>query len=306
VQEKNPKYFLVLDVGFKTDLGRERHNNEDSLVFEDRRVESEGGIAIAVVADGIGGHQAGEVASQIAVSKISSSIFAPRGKKTLPEHLEHVIIQANTSILEEAKQDAAKKNMGTTAVVAMISDADLYIANVGDSRCYCFYKDKLTQISRDHTYANALGLTTKQAQDSPMGSKLTRCLGREEDLKVDLFGRRLHKGEKILLCSDGLTLHLDDEELKDELRKDLNSKAIVDELIEKTNSRGGRDNITIIVITILDIKGSEKPATIKQVKRENIPPLWWVTGILFFLMVLFLVVLLFMKVEIAEILFGPP
>ncbi|MBN1232431.1 MAG: Stp1/IreP family PP2C-type Ser/Thr phosphatase [Candidatus Coatesbacteria bacterium] len=302
MNKKTNKIQFTIEVGKSSHIGMNRTNNEDAYALIDRRDEDKDLPILAIVADGMGGHKAGEVASKTAVEIITKSFFEIRKKEKIEALIENVLKKANNEILGMARSDQEKSNMGTTVVTAIIEKDNLYVANIGDSRAYCFLNDKLIQITVDHTYATALGLSTQQAQESPVGSKLTRCLGREENLKVDLYGRKLHKGEKILLCSDGLTRHITDNDIKVHLAKTITPQEIINELIELANKRGGRDNITVIIISVIDILGQE----IKKEKGEQISLLWWISGILIFLIVLFGLIYLFMQLEIADILFGPP
>lgn len=302
MNRKINKVQLTIDVGKSSHIGMNRANNEDAYTLIDKRDENKDLPILAIVADGMGGHKAGEVASKTAVEIVTRSFFEMQKNKKIEVLIEDVLKKANKEILEIAKGDQEKSNMGTTIVAAIIQNDNLYVANVGDSRAYCFLNEKLTQITVDHTYATALGLSTQQAQESPVGSKLTRCLGREENLKVDLYGRKLHKGEKILLCSDGLTRHITDNDIKEYLSKTVSPQEIIDELIELANKRGGRDNITAIIISVNDISGLET----KKEKGEQVSAFWWFSGILIFLIVLVGLIYLFMQLEIADILFGPP
>ena len=237
-----------LTVGQHTDIGRQRKNNEDSLlaiVPEDSAVLAKKG-ALFVVSDGLGGHNNGEVASNLAVRTINEKYYEDT-QESIPDALRFAIKQANAAIHQ------AGNGMGTTCVVAVLQGDTVYIANVGDSRAYLVRAGQLRQLSRDHSFvADELraGLITKeQARHHPQLNVITRCLGTEDDVEVDTFAEPVQEGDHLLLCTDGLTNLVDEEELV-KIVHDFQPAQSVAQLINRANEEGGPDNITAIVVQV--------------------------------------------------------
>jgi len=239
-----------MQYGASSDVGKKRKINEDSYY-----IETETENPYIIVADGMGGHMAGEVASRMAVDIISNHIA-----KYLVEGLDYVeaaevirraFLSANTIIYDYSAQHYKVMGMGTTATLSMIYGEKLLTVHVGDSRSYAVSGDKIRQITRDHSYVQelvAMGrLTPQEAKNSPNRNFITRAMGAEEKVKPDVFIEP-YSGEKLLLCSDGLTNFVEDEELLEILNKDNDLQRAADAMIALANERGGLDNITAAVM----------------------------------------------------------
>ena len=251
-----------------SDVGRKREANEDCYAIV-------AGDSLFVVADGMGGHAAGEVASRLAVSAFSDFIATTRrdAEITWPydydpavsvngNRIRTAIRLANQRILETISQKKDLEGMGTTLVGAMIDDSRVCVGHVGDSRAYLVRDGQITQLTSDHSWVNEqvkLGFLTKtDAKRHPFRNVVTRALGSKEDVTVDLTEQRLEPGDIILLCSDGLNTMLDDEVIAATVAdraEDLDAAARA--LIEKANEAGGEDNVTVVLIKALE--GTGKP-----------------------------------------------
>jgi protein phosphatase len=227
-----------------TDQGRVRERNEDSL-FPQHAGSAEGPILVAV-ADGMGGHVAGNIASNLAMETVTASAV----DDGLP--VEERVLAANDAIIESVTQDPALAGMGTTMTLGTFaSDGTLRMAHVGDSRGYLLRDDELRQLTDDHTVVAELvelgRLSSEAADNHPQRHLLTRSLGLGP-VEVDDFSVGLEAGDRVLFCSDGLTTMLSDDEILEILRADKSVESIVWDLIEGANSAGGLDNITVAVI----------------------------------------------------------
>lgn len=241
-----------------SDVGKKRPHNEDST-------GTDSDIGLAVLADGMGGYRAGEVASAIAVTTIMHEVKtslreiryrqdnAGTGYSRESLLIKKAINDANLSIFNTAKSEAACYGMGTTIVVALFYDEHLTIAHVGDSRMYRLRGDNLQQITSDHSLAQELvdrGLYTReQASVSTPKNLVTRALGIETTVEVDILEEQVRPGDVYLLCSDGLNDMVKDEEIHLILRKySANLVESAQELVRLANKNGGRDNISVILI----------------------------------------------------------
>ena len=232
----------------QTDTGIRRETNQDYLFSSDTAVGNLPNLYI--VADGMGGHKAGEYASCHTVERVVASVLRSGETEPVPI-LEHAIQKANELLLEESRSDVTKKGMGTTIVAATILGDHLYVANVGDSRLYVI-GDNIVQITRDHSLVNEMvrmgELNAAQAKGHPDRNIITRAVGVIEHVNVDFFEVKLQKDDYILLCSDGLTNMVDDNEIKRVIlsKHDVSEQARC--LVEEANQNGGQDNITVIII----------------------------------------------------------
>jgi serine/threonine protein phosphatase PrpC len=234
-----------------TDRGLRRPENEDAHVAESE-------LGIFCVADGMGGHAAGEVASRLAVEAFSREMerladaSAPDGP--LEAKLRRAATAANRAILDAARADPATEGMGTTlTAVALTPERDAFAGiHIGDSRAYLFREGTLRQLTTDHTWVqqqvDAGALTPLQARHHPFASVLTRALGLSDDPEFETFGGDLRPGDMLLLCSDGLTGMVEDDELAFILAGESSLDARVQALIDAANRNGGFDNITVILI----------------------------------------------------------
>jgi protein phosphatase len=242
---------VKLSYAARTDVGMIRSGNEDN--FE---VDANKARGIFVVADGMGGHAAGEVASEMAVQiviremKDTSSVSDGTATRTLGEALKH----ANRAIHDRTITEVDKQGMGTTASVLVLSDSRYIIGQVGDSRVYLLRDGALKQLTKDHSYVQEqvdLGnLTPEQARYHPYSNVITRCVGASPDVEPDLYAGEAKTGDIFLVASDGLTGMVDDRRLRDLLMTRNEPKRKVELLIAEANGRGGLDNITAIVVHV--------------------------------------------------------
>ena len=248
---------FTLNVAQRTDIGRVRANNEDNLISivpEDRRLLQEKG-ALFVVSDGMGGHDHGEVASELTVQKIKQCYYQDR-QHYIPCALQEAIKQANSAIYQmsekEQPQGEKKFSMGATCVAAVLHDQMLYAANVGDSRVYVLHEGKLRQITRDHSVVAQMvergEITPAEARTHEKRNQLYRSLGLPE-VEVDLFTEPVQGGDTLVLCTDGLCSVVEDEELR-AIIEQYSPEESVQHLIARANESGGPDNVTAIVVRI--------------------------------------------------------
>ncbi len=228
----------------QSDRGRQRQGNEDSYFVRS---------PLFVVADGMGGAQAGEVASRMAVDSFDAGL--PDG--TPAEGLTHVVEDANRRIHERSQTDAQRAGMGTTVTAAYVGEGEVTIAHVGDSRAYLLRDGDLIRLTRDHSLVGELvargKLTEEQAETHPQRSVITRALGPEPDVQVDIQAYQARGGDRFLLCSDGLTSMIPEARVKQILE---GSDALADagrELIAAANDAGGRDNITVLLFRLEEV-----------------------------------------------------
>jgi len=236
-----------------TDVGRVRTHNEDYVdeyVPQDPQQLARKG-ALYIVADGMGGHQAGEVASEGAVKLVISQYYKDTSHD-IGTSLVRAIRAANQMVYEQAQADSTKTGMGTTLVAAVILGRKVYLANVGDSRAYLVHKAGITRITEDHSWVEeqvrAGLLTPEQAMRHPQKNLLTRALGTKPSVDVDLFEGELGKDDKLLLCSDGLTGRVEDRELASIVNQYAPEEA-ARRLVALANERGGNDNITVLIVS---------------------------------------------------------
>ena len=228
-----------------THKGMVRDNNEDAA-FPDASGESNDS-AVLIVADGMGGHVAGEVASRIAVNTAASSDLEPEDR----------VAAANRAIREEVAREPSLDGMGTTMTLLLLDDQGIaHLAHVGDSRAYMLRGPDLQQLTEDHTvaaeYLSTGQISEAEARNHPQRHMLTRCLGLTRFVNVDTMKIELEPGDRILLCSDGLTDMITDDEVKDALEKGTSVDDVAWHLIEVANGAGGVDNITVIVADVTD------------------------------------------------------
>jgi PPM family protein phosphatase len=259
-EEKHGKYYMsITNIVFaqRTDIGLKRESNEDSALSfqpEDQQVMESKGV-LFVVADGMGGHTRGEVASQLAVNTIRDVYYEQESGDPVAS-LRLAIEQANARIYNESLAMSPKlepdQMMGSTCVAAVILGDTVYVANVGDSRAYIVRNGQAHQISLDHSVvAQQLreGLITKeQAKDHPDRNKIYRCLG-SETVEVDTFSEKVQPGDLLLLCTDGLSELVPEEEVTSIVQQHEPQES-VQRLIARANELGGRDNITAVVARV--------------------------------------------------------
>src|SRR5688572_3925745 len=229
-----------------SDLGRQRQGNEDNYYVR---------APLFVVADGMGGAQAGEVASEIAVKQFEGGL--PDGQDP-GEALAALIQAANARIHEQARSDAQHAGMGTTTTAAYLTGDAVVVAHVGDSRCYLLRNHDLIRLTRDHSLVGELvargKLTEEQAESHPQRSVITRALGPEASVEVDVDAFPARAGDVFLLCSDGLTSMVHEPQLKQLLAdRERPLEQVGRTLIAAANEAGGRDNITVILFRVEEV-----------------------------------------------------
>ena len=242
-------YFYCL-----TDKGKVRTTNEDFAFASDKSVGSLGNLFI--VADGMGGENAGDYASEFAVKKVVELLRSGEeefiGKDEVVEQIRDSISEANWQLFEIARRDATKAGMGTTMVCSTFLDGHLHVSNVGDSRLYVQRGKNLFQITLDHSYVQEMvrngEITGEAAKHHKYKSRITRAVGAESMVKVDFFDIPVDDIDRVLMCTDGLTNMVSDEEISRVLSKDISPKQQAQTLLTKALDAGGKDNVTIIVI----------------------------------------------------------
>lgn len=247
---------MRLEAAFLSHIGQIRQRNEDAIGYSDPReprVRGERG-SIFVVADGMGGHRGGDVASQLAVDTVIASYY--NAKDVAPsEALTRAFGEANKVIVERSRDDVSLYGMGTTCTALVIRGQEAFIAHVGDSRAYLLHDDRLTQLTKDHSlvgeWVREGVLTNEDARAHPRRNVITRSIGTHDELTVDVSPEpiRLRDGDVLLLCSDGLTSLVGEGELKAVLESKP-PRAACDQLVDLANARGGKDNVTVLVVNV--------------------------------------------------------
>jgi protein phosphatase len=245
---------MRLRVGARTDVGLVREGNEDSYMVHE---------PLFAVADGMGGHQGGEVASDLAVRSLEG--LAEGGGQQAADNLAEVVRRANREVLQAASQDPGLQGMGTTLTAAVALEGAIHLVHVGDSRAYLFRDGRLRQLTEDHTVVQRLvdegRITREEAEIHPQRSILTRALGVDREITVDESTIKVRRGDRLLLCSDGLSGMVPEEEIQRILAEHDDPQAASDALVEAANSAGGQDNITAVVIEVLDDGGGTRGDT---------------------------------------------
>lgn len=240
-----------MEFGFKTDTGKIRNINQDAFfVMPDER--------IFLVADGVGGHNDGELASRTVMADIAEYVkehplSQDADDAAVKEYFGSLIDLANTHVFSMARRNTPG-GMATTLVALFLGRKKAYAANVGDSRLYLVRDGSIRQITEDHTYVNNLikeGIITKeQAQTHPDKNMITRAIGAEAKVRPDYFDFEIQKGDVFVLCTDGLYNEVSDQELCETLISAKDMRTVCSSLVEKANSRGGADNITVVSVRL--------------------------------------------------------
>ena len=250
---------LRISADAQSDVGRKRKGNEDALCLNDEQ-------RLYVVADGMGGHAAGEVASRVAVDAIAEFVELTGGNQEITwpfglddtisyegNRLKTAVRHANTRVIEATRESAEYEGMATT-VAAVLVDGDIAnLAHVGDSRIYLWNGESIEQLTRDHSWVNEQiengAISPDQARSHPLRNVVTRALGGRADLVVDIQSRRMAAGDMLLLCSDGLTTMIPDDGIARILREsDGDVARATTALVSEANERGGEDNITVVLL----------------------------------------------------------
>ncbi|MBR1740644.1 MAG: Stp1/IreP family PP2C-type Ser/Thr phosphatase [Lachnospiraceae bacterium] len=234
----------------KTDVGKKRTMNQDFLFCSTEAVGSFQNLFI--VADGMGGHKAGDHASKLCVEEVVKTIRDSEHKTPITIYTQ-AVDTANSRVYEEAEEYIEYEGMGTTFVSCTIDRGTMYAANIGDSRLYLL-RGHIEQITEDHSLVYELvkngRITESEARFHPQKNIITRALGTDEEVSADYYEKKLEVGDIVLLCSDGLSNMLDNEEMEYVLKHSKNIEAATETLVDKANKNGGEDNISVIVIKI--------------------------------------------------------
>lgn len=280
----------MIKYAYLTDLGKRRQLNEDAVLcltsgirFQDM-AKDEG---IFVLADGMGGHNAGEVASEwgtkvaaleILKSNLIDVEIAANAETTAKKLVTSDILiegvkRANNFILDLSRKSASTKDMGTTMVLALLNKEKLVVANVGDSRCYLITEEGMEQLTRDHSYVQELVemgvLTSREARHHPRRNEITRCVGYFDNITVDIFERTLYKGDRVLLCSDGLHGVMEDEDIRRTVRETADLNEACKRLIEEANNGGGPDNISVILFEVEGLQDKKEVLDAATLSRKE-------------------------------------
>lgn len=243
-----------MNVGFRSDKGKTRANNEDAcyVFLKDK---------VYVVCDGVGGGNAGEIASRTAVNEIANYIVAndldkAESKYAIVNYFQGALDSANRVIFEKAKQFEENKGMATTAALLYVKDAHVYIANVGDSRVYLLRNKNITQLTEDHTYVNTLLkagiISEEQALRDRRKNVITRALGADKTVDPDFFQLDIKKDDVFIICTDGLYDEVSEEKMVSIVGRSNDMSESCQKLIDEANKNGGRDNITVICVEVTE------------------------------------------------------
>jgi len=245
--------------GVTTHVGQVRDGNEDNFVSID---------GLYFVADGMGGHSAGEVASEIAVRILQEVYTDPKVRVSSPGLLADAISTANTAIFMEAMHDASKTGMGTTLTGLAVTngpDNQIVVANVGDSRTYLWRHGELRQITKDHSHVQTLvdrgAISRAEARVHFQRNIVLRAMGIESWVDIDTFPMTVEDGDRFIMCSDGLVDEADDDEIEAEIRLSVSVQDLADRLVDLANRNGGRDNITVVVVDFAVVENEEVVAS---------------------------------------------
>ena len=246
------KQQLTLTVHHRSDTGRVRDHNEDYVGYRqpEEQVQAEAGWLYAV-ADGVGGARAGEIASKLAVQTLLATYYD--STQEMPaDRLREAFTEANRAVYDRASEQGGLLHMSTTLVAAVVQDRELTVANVGDSRAYLIHRGQIRQITHDHSMVARLidegVITAEQAESHPRRHVLSRSIGTHPHVVPDLFTEALHPGDRLLLCTDGLTDMVDEARIADVLRSEPDPQAASANLADAANAAGGNDNVTVVIV----------------------------------------------------------
>jgi protein phosphatase len=253
--------------GASTHVGQVRDGNEDNYVTIE---------GLYFVADGMGGHSAGEVASEIAVRILQEVYTDPKVRVSSPGLLADAISTANTAIFMEAMHDSSKTGMGTTLTGLAVTNApdnQIVVANVGDSRTYLWRHDELRQVTKDHSHVQTLvdrgAITRAEARVHFQRNIVLRAMGIESWVDIDTFPMTVEDGDRFIMCSDGLVDEADDDEIETEIRLSTSVQDLADRLVDLANRNGGRDNITVVVV---DFTVNDEEVTVAELEEPVVVP----------------------------------
>jgi PPM family protein phosphatase len=257
---------VKLKWGATTDVGMVRQQNEDDFCAEEN---------LFVVADGMGGHNAGEVASALAISTVRSGA---RGGIFTADQFRELVQQANTAIYTASLDDSTQSGMGTTLTAMAVVPGEepaVLVANVGDSRTYLFRHGVLSRVSVDHSYVQELVnegiITPEEARVHPRRNIVTRAMGIDRNVQVDVFHQLVRTGDRVLLCSDGLVDEVADFDIAQVLMDHSDAQEAAEALVMVANANGGRDNTTVIVVDIVDDISEPVPVPVADITTTVTP-----------------------------------
>lgn len=240
-----------MKIGYKTDTGMQRKKNEDSFLILDEYAPN---LLVLAVADGMGGHNAGEVASKIAIDKLKEA-FDKNQNILLNDieagSLEDIVDKINLSIFNKGQNNPEYNGMGTTLSFLIYYNRQLIISHIGDSRIYKIDNKGINQLTEDHSLVAKLiekgEITKEQANNHPQKNIITRALGTEEKIKSDIYYYETKEEDIILLCTDGLTNMVSEEDIKNVIKENQDFQLAAEKLVKLANDKGGTDNITLIL-----------------------------------------------------------
>tara|TARA_Y100001970_G_scaffold187655_1_gene228292 strand:+ start:1879 stop:3108 length:1230 start_codon:yes stop_codon:yes gene_type:complete len=252
------------DLGFATDVGKIRKMNQDFLAVSD---------SLFIVADGMGGHRGGEIASEIAVKKLFD-----RKRYSTVQSFRDQVIEANTAVRAEAETNSELDGMGTTLCgITMIESSagkaeKLAVANIGDSRIYLLSQDRFSQVTEDHSLVEEMRregkITEQEAENHPYRNIITRALGINTEATVDCWELPIHKDDRFLLCTDGLSNEVSAAEIRHTLEVVDNPQEAAEQLVSLANANGGNDNITVVIVDVKEGEVSTKPSIISPISAS--------------------------------------
>ncbi|NLJ88128.1 MAG: Stp1/IreP family PP2C-type Ser/Thr phosphatase [Epulopiscium sp.] len=238
----------------KCHIGKHRNKNEDAIFLHDSQYGCLPNLYI--VADGMGGHLAGEYASTFAIQSFCEYVNMHKDDSISAENLKSflydAILYTNNKVYEKSKEDDNFKGMGTTFIVSVFLADKIYVAHVGDSRVYIIQDDKIYQLTLDHSYVEEMvrkgEITEKEAINHPNRNIITRAVGTNSTVDVDFYTADINDGTFTLMCSDGLSNMLEEEEILHIIKENEDLETITQALVDKANEKGGFDNISVIII----------------------------------------------------------
>ncbi len=237
----------MINIASRSDVGKIRKQNEDNI----RVVRNQLGHILLLVADGMGGHNAGEVASYLACQEIGNSFERIKHETDYKVYIKESLLNANTVIYRESLVNSEYSKMGTTASMLIYDGQRVYIGHIGDSRIYYISDSKIIQVTKDHTVVESMiaagRMTVEEAKRSRHRNVLLQALGTSNKITIDIKEIKIPRKFKFLLCSDGLTGEVTDEEIKKYANQDLDLQGRVDSLIDLANTKDGSDNVSIIM-----------------------------------------------------------
>jgi serine/threonine protein phosphatase PrpC len=239
----------MIDFAAITDKGKSRKDNEDFFLTNRN---------LFIVADGMGGHKAGDVASKLAVQTINKLYRSLKTDADKTKAIEHFFKEANRAVIERAARVSAEHGMGTTLTLMLMEGQIAYFGHIGDSRAYLLRDGELKQLTSDHSLVADMiqegHITEAEAREHPYRNVITKALGSEKNIKPDIFSIKIKNTDLILICSDGLTSMIDDEEIETHLKSGHIPKEICSALVQRANDKGGVDNITAIIVSFSENK----------------------------------------------------